>query len=254
LLAPLNRLLSAFDALKEWHVMLLDPPAARAFEAFRVRLHEEMRRADGIEAAWLGKGGGMVASLVGVFALMSWAACDTPDLPAIVGVDAVERAVSLWWDYYRPHATALFSREGTSEESRARRVVRWLRAGGRDVISLKDVRRSALREAVDAREADEVIDRLVDAGALRPRPRVKTDRPGRPALRWDVNPLIAHLPPCAKCGEVPSSYEGGGVMSSSVDAHDPSDAARRRHLPNCVGEESEVPRTNRPNRPNPQTH
>ena len=170
--------------------MLLDGPAVRAFEAFRAQLHEETRQTEGIEAAWLGKGGGMVACLAGTFALMAWAASDAPDLPRILGLDTVERAVSLWWDYYRPHAMALFRREGTSEESRARRVVRWVRAEGRDVISRKDVRRRALCEAVDGREADDVIACLVEAGALRPQPRVKTDRPGRPALRWDVNPLL----------------------------------------------------------------
>jgi len=60
LLPPLNRLLSAFDALKEWHVMLLDPPAARAFRSVpRAACMRRCGGPTGIEAAWLGKGGGM---------------------------------------------------------------------------------------------------------------------------------------------------------------------------------------------------
>jgi hypothetical protein len=107
--------------------------------------------------------------------------------------------VSLWWDYYRPHALALFKGGGTSEESRVRRVVRWLGSEGRRVVSREDVRRTALCESVDAREADHVIACLIEVGALRPRPRLSTGRAGRPALRWDVNPLFG----AAKTREVP---------------------------------------------------
>src|SRR6185503_16668184 len=125
LLQPLDRLLRAFDALEGPHGLLLDQPAAQAFEAFRAGLHEERRQADGIEAAWLGKGGGAVACLAGVFALMSWAASDAKDIPNFVDLGSVERAVSLWRDYYRPHALALFRQSGTNEESQVLRTVRW---------------------------------------------------------------------------------------------------------------------------------
>jgi hypothetical protein len=270
----LGRLLSAFDGLQKPHALLLDAPAAQAFEAFRARLHEERREADGVEAAWLGKGGGAVACLAGVFTLMSWAASDAAAIPRTVDRGSVERAVTLWWDYYRPHATALFRQSGPSEESRAQRVVRWLRIERRTVISRENIRRGALCESVDAREADDVIACLVEAGALRPRPRVRTGHAGRPALRWDVNPLLLQLPPpCAKRGQrlaqgpnvrVPSSYEGGGVMSINVRPMTPPSPYDGDTSPTSLGRNDEAslewrasregPRANRGNRSNPQTH
>ncbi len=261
---PLGRLLKAFDGLREPHALLLEATAVQAFEAFRTRLHECRRETDGIEAAWLGKGGGAVACLAGVLALMSWASSDATAIPRTVDRLSVERAVSLWWDYYRPHAMALFRQGGTREEGQARRVVRWLGAEGRTVVSREDVRRGALCESVDARGADEVIAALVDAGALRLRPRVRTDRAGRPALRWDVHPLLSKIPPCATRGEVSSSYEDGGVMSLNVGPMTPPSPGDGDTSPTSLGRNHEAPlewgapsneaRANRGNRPNPRTH
>jgi hypothetical protein len=203
-----------FDALEGPHGLFLNEPATRAFEAFRARLHEERRQADGIEAAWLGKGGGAVACVAGVFALMSWAASNAKDMPRFVGPDSVENAVSLWRDYYRPHALALFRQSGTTEESQARRAVRWLRSSGREVISREDVRRTALGQAVDARETDQVIACLVDGGVLRLRPLVPTGRAGRPALRWDVNPLLLKQ---AEESSLGARHSSGAIFSCLDD-------------------------------------
>ena len=189
---PFIRMLLTFDALQGPHGLFMDEPATSAFDAFRRRLNEESRQAEGIELAWLGKGSGAVACLAGTFAVMSWAASEAAEIPASVTLDSVERAVSLWWEYYRPHARAVFKRAGPSDaEHRARRVVRWLGSEGRATISREDVRRSALGQTVDAGEADRVIARLVEGGVLRALPRVSGERGGRPALRWEVNPLLS---------------------------------------------------------------
>jgi hypothetical protein len=165
--------------------------------------------------------------------------------------------VSLWWDYYRPHALALFRCEGTSEESHARRVMRWLRADGRAVISREDVRRSALREAVDAREADHVIACLVEGGVLRPRPRASTGRAGRPALRWDVNPFIAGSAPLRGAHGVSNEEKSAtewcapskdtGAIFSSLD----DDARLGSHAPS---DDTSPSRANRANLGNQPTH
>jgi hypothetical protein len=244
LLQPFARLLRTLDTLVAPHGLLLDQGASRAFEAFRARLHDERQDVDGIEAAWLGKGAGAVARLAGVLAMMSWAASDASDVPDRVNLKAMESAVTLWWDYYRPHALALFSQSGMGEESQARRVVRWLRAEGRSVISREDIRRGALREAVDAREADDVIACLVEAGALRLRPRVPTGHAGRPAVRWDVNPLIAGSAPLRGVH---------GMSNKNEDAPLEWRAPSNEQAALSAAAE-ELPRANRGNRDNRQTH
>jgi Protein of unknown function (DUF3987) len=190
-LTLLRRLLQAIDTSSEPHLMVVERSGAAAFDVFLARLDREIRQAEGLEAAWLGKGRGTVACLAGTLALLRWSAGNSDEPPRRIGLEAMEHAVSLWSDYYRPHARAFLQRAlPTDLECRARRVVRWLRADGRAILSREDVRRTALGETVDARESDRVLARLVEGGVLR---RLAADpRPqgGRPALRWQVNPLL----------------------------------------------------------------
>jgi hypothetical protein len=190
-LTMLRRLLRPIDTASGPHLLVVDRSGAAAFDVFLARLNREIRQAEGLEAAWLGKGRGAVACLAATLALLRWSAGNSAEAPQRIGVEAIEHAVSLWSDYYRPHARAFLQRAlPTDLECRARRVVRWLRADGRASLSREDVRRTALGETVDAREADRVLARLVEGGVLRrlaagPRP-----KGGRPALRWQVNPLL----------------------------------------------------------------
>lgn len=190
-LALLRRLLQAIDTSGKPHVLVVDRSGAAAFDAFLARLDREIRQAEGLEAAWLGKGRGTVACLAGTLALLRWSAGNSAEPPGRIGLESMEHAVSLWSDYYRPHARAFLQRVlPTDVECQTRRVVRWLRADGRASLSREDVRRTALGQTVDAREADRVLARLVEGGVLR---RLAADaRPqgGRPALRWQVNPLL----------------------------------------------------------------
>ncbi len=188
-LSSLRRLLQL--SMRARCLLSFDTPAAAAFDAFLARLHGEARRAEGLEAAWLGKGRGMVARLAGLFTLISWSATEQAEPPDIIGREAVERAVSLWSDYHRPHALAFLQRTmPTDIECRARRVVQWLRADGRPTVSKTDVRRTALAQTVNAKDTDRVIARLVEAGVVRPVDSDEAARRGRPALRWHVNPSL----------------------------------------------------------------
>jgi hypothetical protein len=190
-LALLRRLLQAIDTTSERHLLVVDRPGAAAFDAFLARLDREIRQAEGLEAAWLGKGRGTVACLAGTLALLRWSAGNSAEPPLRIGVEAMEHAVSLWSDYYRPHARAFLQRVlPTDGECRARRVVRWLRADGRASLSREDVRRTALGQMVDAREADRILARLVEGGVLRRLAAASGPQGGRPALRWQVNPIL----------------------------------------------------------------
>lgn len=190
-LTMLRRLLQAIDTSGKPHVLVVDRSGAAAFDALLARLDREIRQAEGLEAAWLGKGRGMVACLAGTLALLRWSAGNSAEPPYRIGLESMEHAMSLWSDYYRPHAGAFLQRAlPTDLECRARRVVRWLRADGRANLSREDVRRTALGQTVDAREADRVLARLVEAGVLRRLAADRRPQGGRPALRWQVNPLL----------------------------------------------------------------
>jgi hypothetical protein len=190
-LTLLLRLLQAIDTSSQPHVLVVDRSGAAAFDAFLARLDREIRQAEGLEAAWLGKGRGTVACLAGTLALLRWSAGNSAEPPSRIGLDAMEHAVSLWADYYRPHARAFLQRVlPTDLECRARRVVRWLRADGRGSLSREDVRRTALGQTGDAREADRVLARLVEGGVLGRLAPDRSPQGGRPALRWQVNPLL----------------------------------------------------------------
>lgn len=188
-LPPLQRLLQL--GTRAHHLLFLEPSATAAFDAFLARLHGEVRRAERLEAAWLGKGRGVVACLAGLFTLMSWSCTDEAEPPGEICREAVDRAVSLWSGYYRPHALAFLQRAApTDVEGLVRRIVHWLRIDGRPTVSKTDIRRQALAQTVNATETGRALARLVEAGVLRPVDSEEPARRGRPALRWHVNPSL----------------------------------------------------------------
>ena len=172
-------------------VLALDPAAAQQFDAFLADLHALLQHAEGLEADWLGKGSGTVARLAGVLALLAWAGSGVGGAPGKVAGEQMAAAVRLWSDFFRPHARLVFDRAGpTDRERQARRVVRWLKVHRLTEVSREDVRRHALGRGLDAHRTDGVLERLCDAGALRPRMLVISAQGGRPARRWEVNPAL----------------------------------------------------------------
>src|SRR5262245_50859723 len=145
-------------------VLAFDAAAIKAFDAFLASLHVALRSADGLEADWMGKGGGTVARLAGVLELLAWsglrraeaasaaqAGSDAGGTPSRIGATAVESACRLWNGYFQPHATLVFDRAGPTDWKRqARRVVRWLKANIRSEVTREDIRRHALCRTVTA--------------------------------------------------------------------------------------------------------
>jgi hypothetical protein len=187
-------------------VLQLNEPALKSFDGHLARLHQELQRCDGVEAAWLGKGRGTVVRLALALALLDWAANASSAAPppgAITG-ETLSASCRLW-DYFRAHARAVLARAFPSDGERLmRRVLAWMRARGAAQISREDVRRDALGQALNAHQSLQVIQSLERAGFLR---KAEADYAGngRPALRWDVNPALigvtlaetAETPPAA---------------------------------------------------------
>ncbi len=173
-------------------VLVVDAQGQQEFDGFLARLHDERRQAEGIEAGWLGKGGGTVARLAGIIELLAWSGLASSGLPGHIGRDQVAAAVELWNGYFRPHARAVFDRATlTTSEGRVRRVARWLKDSGATVVSREDIRCRALGRTVNADGAQQVLYRLDFLGFVRPDRADDHAGPGRPARRWQVNPALA---------------------------------------------------------------
>ena len=172
-------------------VLSFDQHGVEAFDRFLAVLHADRRKTEGLEAAWLGKGGATVARLAGALELLAWSGSGAPGLPGHIGRDQVEAAAALWTSYFRPHARAVFDRAvPTDFDRRVRRVARWLKEGGATVVSREDIRRRALGQTVTASDTDNVLSRLYFLGFVRPDRCDDSEGPGRPARRWQVNPAL----------------------------------------------------------------
>ena len=173
-------------------VLCFDEQGQKALDRFLARLHAERPKAEGPEAAWMGKGAGTAARLAGVLALLTWSGAGGSAVPGPIGGEPVEAAVGLWEGYFRPHAQALFDRPvPTGLEQRVRRTARWLKHGRQTEVSREDIRRDALAQSVTAVETDIVLYRLEEVGILRLIDSGSSPRGGPRARRWQVNPALA---------------------------------------------------------------
>ncbi len=171
--------------------MPLTPEALLVFDRFRLTHYAEAAGLQGREAAWWGKGPGMVLRLAGVLTLLD-AAMGVADMsePAPVPAWAMQSAASLWRDFLWPHARAVLGIAGASaHHHHARLVLRWQARRPLDDVSREQIRREALAQAVNAAGADQVIELLVDAGWLHAVERRVGSR-GPLQRRWLVNPAL----------------------------------------------------------------
>jgi hypothetical protein len=157
------------------------------FEQFRQFLHERKAELEGREREWTAKGPSHVLRLAGTLAYLDWAFAGG-DEPQTIEVQHIESAVYLWKAYFWPHAKAALRQIGSCDKhTDTRRVLRWTAAHHKDEISVKDARREALGQRLDSADTQAVLEVLVRAGWLRP---VTNKTAGRPAHRWQVNPLL----------------------------------------------------------------
>ena len=163
------------------------------FESFRYTHHHSKHELDGREREWWAKGQSQVIRLAGVLAFMEWlgpvlSGLPAPPEPEMVEGKQITAAVTLWKEYFWPHARACIRQIGLDDKHvELRRILRWLKVTGTTEVSLKDIRRTVLSQRFDADQTQELIDRLVKAGWLRER---TTATGGRSLRRWEVNPCL----------------------------------------------------------------
>ena len=170
-------------------VIEVDARGRTALDAVLAGLHAERRKAEGLEAAWLGKSRSLIVRLAGVLELL--ATIDgKATRPGAIGAEQVEAAAALWRDYFWPHARSVFDSAELSDHSkRVRRVARWLLDKRPATVSREDIRRRALSMSATADETDHVLQRLHYLGYVQP-DLAHRDKPGRPANRWQINPAL----------------------------------------------------------------
>jgi hypothetical protein len=190
----------AFTAQPIW----LSDEAIAEFEEFRKWSDKTKHGFEGRERHWFVKGEVHVLRLAGALAFMAWAiALGTGSANGLDGITAalepktiakqfMTDAIRLWREFLWPHARAAMRQIGLTDRHRdARRVLIWLRNNPEvREASVKDIRRDALAQSLDAEGTEALLNSLVAAGWLRPKPAPKAEGPGRPVHRWLINPLL----------------------------------------------------------------
>jgi Protein of unknown function (DUF3987) len=165
----------------------LSPEAVEVFERFRQFQHQSKDALDGREREWWAKSPAHVLRMAGTLCYLGWAMVGGPE-PDRIDAEHVQAAIRLIRDYFWPHARASLRQIGLSKRhGNARRVLRWIKANGRDEVSREEVRREALGQSLDADQTQHLLDGLVKGGWMR---EIATKTPGRMRRRWQVNPLI----------------------------------------------------------------
>jgi hypothetical protein len=124
--------------------------AVEAFEQFRQLQHCGKNALDGREREWWAKSPAHVLRLAGTLSYLTWAWVGGAE-PERIEVEFVQAAVRLVRGYFWPHSRAALRQIGLNERhANARRLLRWVRAHNREEISLKDARREALGQSLDA--------------------------------------------------------------------------------------------------------
>jgi Protein of unknown function (DUF3987) len=169
------------------HHIALSPEAVEALERFRQFQHQSKDALDGREREWWAKSPAHVLRMTGTLCYLAWAMVGGQE-PEQIDEEFVHAAIRLVRDYFWPHSRAALRQIGLNERhANARRVLRWIRAHNKKEVSLKDIRRDALNQSLDADQTQGLLDGLVKAGWLR---ETTTPTEGRPKRRWGVNPNL----------------------------------------------------------------
>jgi hypothetical protein len=184
------------------HWLKFSPVADAALQHFERWLEPQLAPGEELSylAGWGSKLAGAVARIAGVLHMAETLGQDEPWNVAI-GESTVAAAIRIGRDYLLPHAKAAFGQMGADERLHdAQHVVRWLTRYfedcedcGRGVasVSKRDIYQAFKGRFKTVEELDPALKILLDAGYLRPEPRLKPTSAGRPASpRYEINPHL----------------------------------------------------------------
>ena len=167
--------------------IFLSTEATESFEQFRQYVHAGKHSLDGREREWWSKMPAHVLRLAGTLAYLNWAMPGGEE-PNLIENPFLQNAVWLVRDYFWPHSRAALRQIGLNERhANARRVLRWIAARNLKEVSIKDIRRDALAQSIDAEQTHDLLESLAKAGWLR---KESTQTMGRARHRWRINPKL----------------------------------------------------------------
>jgi len=168
----------------------LSAEALEGFEQFRQFLHDGKGALDGREREWWAKGATHVLRLAGTLCYLDWAMEGGVE-PTAVTAAFMSSAIRLWREYFWPHSRAALRQVGLSDRHvNARRALRWMQANDKAEVSREDIRREALSQKLNAKETEDLLVSLAEAGWLSKVDQKEPGKKGRPAQRWRVNPIL----------------------------------------------------------------
>jgi hypothetical protein len=149
-----------------------------------------------------------VVRLGGTLAYLDWAWRGGSELTE-VAASYVTAAVELWREYFWPHSRAALRQVGLTDRHRdARRALRWIKGNEKTEVSVKDIRRDALGERLDAQQTLGLLGTLVSSGWLLENTPKRGPKGGKPARRWKINPSIRCNPETAETAETREGHNG----------------------------------------------
>ena len=202
-------------ATSEPVVLPLDPEAVDIFIPWREAM-EPRRRPDadlGPLAGWSSKLDGAAARIAGLLHVAAHGPTGSIGWQSMLAALAVA-------DYLTAHAIAVHDLMGTSPVTEdARHVIRWLRAGGRQQFTRRDLHRAMQQKFTGAPEAlDACLSLLVESEHIRPTP-TEHSGPGRPTTTtFDVNPQVHAKVMTEMTEPLGAALSVGSVTSSALSA------------------------------------
>jgi hypothetical protein len=187
----------------------LDAEALRDFAQFAQYGSGEKNAFEGREREWYAKATAHVLRLAATLTLMEWALTTETEKPGTITAETMKAAIKLVQDYFWPHARACLRQLGLSERhAHARSALKWIRVRKVMEVSREDVRRDALAQKLDASQTDELLVGLCNSGWIREKISQEPLGRGKPARRWEVNPMLHNTPHCRVAENAENGTEG----------------------------------------------
>jgi replicative DNA helicase len=233
----LRALAASFDRISDRVVLRLSPEAAAQFRAWRTQLEVRRRpEADlGHIPGWSSKLDGAVARIAGLFHVAGtittgW---DTP-----VSAETMSAAIEVG-AYLTDHALAAFGLMGSDPRlEAARRISRWIIAGGHRSFTKRDAFRALRGQALfpTSERVGDGLAALEDLAWVRQLPAERG--PGRPSARYEANPGI-FSETWTKRPELAAEPEPDEVVS--ILSMDPASSPDEPELPIVGGHDTAAP-------------
>ena len=195
----------------------LSPEAEDLLEAFGQETVVQAHDAIGPMAAVFSKARGHALRVATVIEFLWWCGGKTGEVePTHICQPAMRAAVQLVRQYFIPMAERVFRDASIPYADRlAMTLARYIKQAGLHEFNARDLRRKIGGELRASSEMSIACKLLVEANLIRDRPERQGTRPGRPALRFEVNPVLSQ-----SADTVGSDHGTRAISANSAEIHE----------------------------------